>query len=116
MFKRLLAVLWGISAFAVQAEGTRFEKDNAVLDMAMTQGTIQFTLNAVEGQSACEAQGTAKIIDDHRAAYTSNDSADRCVILFNFETADQIKVTTKDCNRYCGLAAVGAMDGSYTKR
>jgi hypothetical protein len=116
MLKKLGAVLLMVSAFAVNAEGTMFKKDNALLEMSMDRDTIKFRLNASVDQSACEAEGTAKIIDDHRAAYTPDDTSDLCVILFNFESTDRVKVTTKDCGGYCGLGAKGSMDGAYSKR
>lgn len=115
MFKRLFAGLLMVSAFAAHAEGTMFKKDNAILEMSANQDAIKFRLNSSVDQSACEAEGVAKIIDDHRAAYTSDDTSDLCVILFNFESVDRINVTTKDCGGYCGLGAKGSMDGAYSK-
>ncbi|HEY8157294.1 MAG TPA: hypothetical protein VIF10_01200 [Methylobacter sp.] len=110
----VMAVLLSASLVG-HAESVKFEKANGTLEMASTQSGLTFTLNAVNGQSACEAEGTAITVDDHRAAYTSNDKKDLCVILFDFKSESSINVVTKDCAAYCGTGAAGSMDGLYKK-
>ena len=54
----------------------------------------------------------AKVVDGNRAAWTSEDKTEMCVVLLSF-SPESVKVTTKDCDGYCGNDAIGSMDGVY---
>lgn len=98
-----------------EPKDVKFEKDNAILEMKTTKDGIEFLINSANEQSTCEVEGTATIIDDHRAAYTPKTNNDLCVILLDFKTESSVNVTTKDCSGYCGVQATGSMDGLYKK-
>ncbi len=91
-----------------------YEKKNASVEIQKHGDAVDFSINSVVGQNLCEFEGKAFMVDAHRAAYTSDDENDMCVVLLNFSN-NQLTVTTKDCSIYCGLHAEGSMDGRYKK-
>ncbi len=92
-----------------------YVKKNGVVDVTQKDKMIQFSINSSVEQHACNLEGTAVLIDKNRAAYTSNDNTDKCVTVLTF-SKNGLKVTTKDCDSYCGLNAAGSMDGAYKKK
>jgi hypothetical protein len=55
------------------------------------------------------------MIDAKSAAFTPEDKSDKCVAILNF-AGGGLKVTSKDCDGYCGMNAEGSMDGAYRKK
>jgi len=89
--------------------------ENAVVDLKQEGKAVNFSINSSVGQHACNLEGTAVMMDATSAAFTPEDKTDKCVVLFNF-AGGSLKITTKDCGEYCGMAAEGSMDGSYRKK
>ena len=92
-----------------------YSKKNAVAELKQQGKAVEFSINSSAGQNICELQGVATMIDENRAAFSPSDKADKCVAVLNF-TGGQLKVTTKDCDSYCGLNASGSIDGQYKKK
>lgn len=92
-----------------------YVKKNAGVDVKQQGKAVEFSISSSVGQNVCNLEGTAVMIDANRAAYTPEDKSDKCVAVLNF-VGNGLKVTTKDCDEYCGLNAGGSMDGSYQKK
>lgn len=107
-----LAVLVATNAFA-DFSG-EYTKKNAAVDVKLQGRAVNFSINSSVGQNVCNLDGTAVMMDAKSAAYTPEDNSNKCVVLFDF-SGGRLKVTTKDCDGYCGLNAGGSMDGSYRK-
>lgn len=104
-----------IPAIAFADVSGSYSKKNAVAELKQQGKAVEFSINSSVGQNICEIEGVAAMIDDNRAAFTPGDKSDKCVAVLNF-TGGQLKVTTKDCDNYCGLNAAGSMDGQYKKK
>ena len=87
--------------------------------MTQNGGDIAFAINSSVDMHVCDMGGDepliAKVVDGNRAAWTSEDKTETCVVLLTF-TPTSVKVTTKDCDSYCGMNAVGSMDGVYKRK
>lgn len=111
--KALLSVLLFMGSMSVYADSV-FEKSNGSIEMKSNGQTLNFTLITNVDQDVCDISGDAAVIDDHRAAYTPGDDS-LCVVVFNFIDEKNVKVTSKECNDYCGLQSKGSIDGVYTR-
>jgi hypothetical protein len=108
------AVVFALAiSFPAYADQARLEKENGIIEITKTVHGFEFFLNSSVEQSACNIEGTAEPIDDHRAAFTPDDKDDPCVVLFNFQSENEVTVTTKSCEKKCGFSAIGSMDGTY---
>lgn len=97
-----------------------YKKKNGVVVARLIDGDVYFIANSVVGMHPCnigenDDPKIAKLVDEHRAVWTSEDNEDKCVVLLNF-SGNTLKVTTKDCHGYCGVDAAGSLDGIYTKK
>lgn len=92
-----------------------YVKKNSGVDVKQQGNTVNFSINSSVGQNACNLEGTAMMIDAKSAAFTPEDKSNMCVVLFDFAVG-RLKVTTKECDGYCGMNAEGSMDGSYRKK
>lgn len=108
-----LVILVATNAFA-DFSG-EYVKKNAGVDVTQQGEAVKFSINSSVGQDACNLEGAAVMIDAKSAAYTSDDKSDKCVAILNF-AGSGLKVTTKDCDGYCGINAGGSMDGVYKKK
>ncbi|EIC30566.1 MULTISPECIES: hypothetical protein [Methylomicrobium] len=111
--KKYAALIISLITLPAYADAS-LEKDNGTLEIKNAPRGIGFSINSSVEQDVCGIEGTAEIVDDHRAAFTPIDKSDLCVVLFDFQSETAIKVTTKSCEGYCGISAVGSMDGTYT--
>ncbi|MBD9398155.1 hypothetical protein [Pseudomonas sp. PDM11] len=97
---------------ACSSTGAEYSKDNAVISVRASGDSVAFNINSSVDMHACEISEAATMIDDSRAVYTSNDPEDKCTVLLTL-TGDALNVTTQFCESYCGVGAIGSMDGSY---
>lgn len=92
------------------------KKNNGTFEMGPMNSNSEFTIsiNTNEDGSACMIDGKAVMVDEHRAAFTPEDSDSQCVLLIDFSDKTQATVkATSQCNEYCGLAARGTLSGIY---
>jgi hypothetical protein len=113
MSKRMLVFLAFMGASnAYSSTAVEYSKDNAVISVKASGNSVAFNINSSVDMHACEINEVATMIDDSRAAYTSSDPEDQCTVLLTL-TDDALKVTTQSCESYCGMGAIGSMDGLY---
>jgi hypothetical protein len=106
------------SAAFADVSGTYLKKGGE-LDVKNAPQGVQFSINSSAGTHTCslgeDERLIARPIDGNRAAWTSPDPADQCVVLLNFSNG-AVQVTTKGCESYCGVNAVGSMAGKYLRK
>jgi hypothetical protein len=125
--KRLF--FWMIAAIVLHPFGSmclgvdftgEYENKYSLATVTQKGNSIKFSISSSFGQNSCDIEGIAKMVDKNRAAYTNpTDSEDNCVIVLNFNPGVEgmaLKITTKECDGYCGLNAAGSMDGLYIKK
>lgn len=112
---RLLALTIALLPCITLADiGGTYSKKNAVAELQKQGSSVEFLINSSVGQNTCELSGVATMIDKNRAAYTPLDKSDKCSAVLNF-SGGHLKITTRDCEDYCGLNASGSMDGQYIR-
>lgn len=110
----VLALALAASTFAAAAqEVEHYQKRDASVALIRVDGVAGFQMQSQAGQNTCSLEGRAVFTDKSSAAYTSDDMADMCVVIFTFKGRNLV-VTTKDCGRHCGLNAGSTMDGTYS--
>ncbi|WP_368930515.1 hypothetical protein [Achromobacter xylosoxidans] len=115
-----LAVLLALTSPAALAGVTgKYNKQGGELIVKESQQGVQFAFNSNVGAHACSLGEDeplfARPIDGTRAAWTSEDPADQCVVLLHFSNR-AVQVTTKGCDSYCGMNAAGSMAGKYSQK
>lgn len=115
-----LALLLALSSPAALAGVTgKYIKKGGALTVKETAQGIQFAFNTSVGTHTCSLGEDeplfARPVDGSRAAWTSEDPADQCVVLLNFSNR-AVQVTTKGCDSYCGMNAAGSMAGRYSQK
>ncbi|HHH1473727.1 TPA: acyl-CoA dehydrogenase [Yersinia enterocolitica] len=114
----LATLLLSASALATAAE---YVKPNGSLSLAAGVNGVEFSINATskDASGICNMDGSAQSIgagesQKHRWVY--NDTSSQCVAVFSEKNSGKVTVITKGCEDYCGMTAVGAMDGIYRKK
>ncbi|PWV40960.1 hypothetical protein DDK21_12745 [Achromobacter xylosoxidans] len=115
-----LAVLLALASPVALAGVTgKYIKQGGELIVKESQRGVQFAFNTNVGAHACSLGDDeplfARPIDGTRAAWTSEDPTDQCVVLLNFSNR-AVQVTTKGCDSYCGMNAAGSMAGKYSQK
>ncbi|WP_338526966.1 acyl-CoA dehydrogenase [Erwinia aphidicola] len=114
----LATLLLGTSALATAAE---YVKPNGALTLTAGGNGVEFNINAASQNASgiCNMEGTAQSIgagENQRHRWLYNDTSNQCVAVISEQSNGKIKVITKGCEGYCGLATTGAMDGIYRKK
>jgi len=114
----LATLLLGTSALATAAE---YVKPNGSLSLAAGGNGVEFNINAASKDTSgiCNMEGSAQSIgpgknQKHRWVY--NDKSSQCVAVISEQNSGKVAVMTKECEGYCGMTAVGSMDGIYRKK
>lgn len=115
-----LGILLAVAGSAAQADVTgTYLKKGGELDVKNVSQGVQFSINSSAGTHTCslgeDETLIARPVDGNRAAWTSSNPADQCVVLLNFSNG-AVQVTTKGCEGYCGVSAAGSMAGRYLRR
>ena len=92
-----------------------YMKKNGVVEVKQSGQMLNFSINSSVGAHVCNLDGAAIMIDAKRAAYTPDDKTNMCAAVLDF-TGGILKLTTKDCDGFCGMNASGSMDGTYKKK
>jgi hypothetical protein len=116
MLKRIIIFIAAMSINnAYSGTEGEYSKDNAVASIKSSGKIVEFSIGSSIDMHMCEISGTAVMIDVNRAAYTSNDPEDKCTVLLTLG-GEILKVTTNSCESYCGMGAIGSMDGLYRNK
>lgn len=92
------------------------KKGGEVNVQMLPDNKLKFWINTVVGMHPCnvgeDGNAIAVFVDGNRAAFTDDQN---CTVVLRFEK-NKLKITTKDCDSYCGMQAIGSMDGTYIKK
>lgn len=96
-------------------------KNNGVLSLSSDNGSATFSINAYHGDSSgvCNLEGVAESVGTgsrQRNRWAYSDPSSACVLVISELSDGSINVTTRSCESYCGVSAVGSMDGEYRKK
>ncbi|MBA4348675.1 MAG: hypothetical protein C0415_01615 [Thermodesulfovibrio sp.] len=113
----LLLLIMADGVFAGDNFTGQYKKKNGEINVqVLPDNKLKFWINTVIGMHPCnigeDGNTVAVFVDSNRAAFKGEQN---CVVVLRFEK-NKLKVTTKDCDGYCGMHAVGSMDGTYIKK
>ncbi len=114
----LATLLLSTSALATAAE---YVKSNGALTLTAGDNGMEFNINAASQNASgiCNMEGTAQSIgagENQKHRWLYNDTSSQCIAVISKQSNGKITVMTKGCDGYCGMTAVGAMDGIYRKK
>ena len=114
----LATLLLSTSALVTAAE---YVKQNGSLSLAAGGNGVEFSINAAskDASGICNMEGSAQSIgagENQKNRWVYNDTSSQCVAVISEQNSGKVTVMTKGCEGYCGMTAVGAMDGIYRKK
>ncbi|HFU4536155.1 TPA: acyl-CoA dehydrogenase [Yersinia enterocolitica] len=114
----LATLLLSTSTLVTAAE---YVKQNGSLSLAAGSNSVEFSINAAskDASGICNMEGSAQSIDageNQKNRWVYNDTSSQCVAVISEQNSGKVTVMTKGCEGYCGMTAVGAMDGIYRKK
>lgn len=114
----LATLLLSTSALATAAE---YVKPNGALTLTAGGNGVEFNINAAnqDASGICNMEGSAQSIgagENQKHRWLYNDKLSQCVTIISEQSNGKVAVMTKGCDGYCGMTAVGAMDGIYRKK
>ncbi|AXY33869.1 acyl-CoA dehydrogenase [Yersinia pseudotuberculosis] len=114
----LATLLLSTSALVTAAD---YVKPNGALTLAAGGNGVKFSINAAskDASGICNMEGSAQSIgagENQKHRWVYNDTSSQCVAVISEQNSGKVTVMTKGCEDYCGMTAVGAMDGIYRKK
>ncbi len=114
----LATLLLSTSALVTAAD---YVKPNGSLSLAAGSNSVEFSINAAskDASGICNMEGSAQSIgagENQKYRWLYNDTSSQCVAVISEQNSGKVTVMTKGCEGYCGMTAVGAMDGIYRKK
>ncbi|MEY7269439.1 acyl-CoA dehydrogenase [Citrobacter koseri] len=115
--KKIVLTLLLASSFTM-AHAAEYVKRNGALSLWMGNGTAEFNINASHGNASgvCNMEGIAERVGagaGQRNRWVYSDSSSACVAVISELKDGSVNVMTRSCENYCGISAVGSMDGQY---
>ncbi|QMI03390.1 acyl-CoA dehydrogenase [Citrobacter sp. RHB25-C09] len=102
------------------AHAGEYIKRNGILSLSPAVEVAKFNINASHGDtSICEIQGEAISIaptKNQQRRWIYSDQSSMCVAVISQLKNGSMQVMTRDCDTFCGVSALGAMDGEYRIR
>lgn len=102
------------------ASATEYSKPDAGLSLTPNGENMAFSINSSYGDTSgvCNIEGVAQSVpagkgQKHRWSWS--DSNSQCVAVISEDKNGKMHVSTKGCDGYCGMNAVGSMDGVYQR-
>ncbi|MBZ6971731.1 acyl-CoA dehydrogenase [Klebsiella grimontii] len=100
------------------ASAADYIKPNAGLILTPQGENMAFSINSSYGDASgvCNMDGVAQPISAGKGQKHSwgwSDSNSQCVAVISEDKNGKMNVSTKECDGYCGMSAVGSMDGLY---
>lgn len=115
-----LTVTLLLMLISTAASAADYIKPNAGLSLTPQGENMAFSINSSYGDASgvCNMDGVAQPIpagkgQKHCWGWSDNDSNSQCVAVISEDKNGKMNVTTKGCDGYCGMSAVGSMDGLY---
>ncbi|KFF70367.1 acyl-CoA dehydrogenase [Pectobacterium brasiliense] len=114
----LATLLSSTSALVTAAE---YVKPNGALSLTTSSNDVEFSINAAskDASGICNLEGSAQSIstgENQKNRWLYNNTSSQCVAIISEQNNGKMTVMTKGCEGYCGMTAVGVMDGVYRKK
>lgn len=98
-----------------------YVKSDGVLSISTGNGATKFSINASRGDASgvCNMEGIAESVGagaGQRSRWVYSDSSSACVAVISESNDGSVNVITRSCDNYCGVSAVGSMDGKYKRK
>nr|WP_288954466.1 acyl-CoA dehydrogenase [uncultured Citrobacter sp.] len=114
----------GVLLFVVSvpmAHASEYVKRDGALSMLQHDGGVEFNINASNGNTSgvCNMEGVAKNVGagaGQRNRWVYSDPKSACVAVISELNNGSVNVMTRSCEGYCGVSAIGSMDGKYKKK
>lgn len=115
--KKLILVFILTGGFNM-AYANEYIKNNGVLSLSSDNGSAKFSINASHGSSSgvCNMEGVAESVGSgagQRNRWVYTDSSNACLAVISELKDGSVNVVTRSCENYCGVSAIGSMDGKY---
>lgn len=113
----LVFILTGGFNFAYADE---YIKNNGTLSLSSDNGAATFNINASHSNlsGVCNMEGVARVVGvvaGQRNRWAYSDPTSACVMVISESNNGSVNVMTHSCENYCGVSAIGSMDGEYRK-
>lgn len=117
--KKTISILFIVSSFTFAHAG-EYVKPNGSMSLSAKNGFADFSINASRGDASgvCNMEGVAESVGagaEQRNRWVYSDSSSTCVAVISELKDRTVNVMTRSCESYCGVSAVGSMDGKYRK-
>jgi hypothetical protein len=117
--KKIISVLFIVSSFHFAHAG-EYVKANSYLSLSAKNGFAEFNINASRGEASgvCNMEGVAVSVGagaDQQNRWVYSDSSSTCVAVISELKDRTVNVMTRSCENFCGVSAVGSMDGKYSR-
>ncbi|MBG6246232.1 acyl-CoA dehydrogenase [Candidatus Symbiopectobacterium sp. 'North America'] len=102
------------------AHAGEYVKRNGVLSLSPRGAVAEFNINASHGDtSICEIYGEAISIGAEKGLHNQwvySDKESTYAVVISEHKNGTIQVITDKCDNYCGVSAIGVIDGKYKKK
>lgn len=115
--KKIILTLLLVSCLPIAHAG-EYVKRNGALSLSPGNGATEFNINASNGNASgvCNMEGVAESVGagtGQKNRWVYSDSSSSCVAVISELKDGSVNVMTRSCENYCGISAVGSMDGQY---
>ncbi|EHD6800321.1 acyl-CoA dehydrogenase [Salmonella enterica] len=120
MKKMTLTILLITMLPMTHVHANEYIKLNGTLSLSPSNGSVNFNINTSHGSASgvCNMDGTARAVsaaEGQRNRWVYSDLSSACVAVISELNDGSVNVMTRSCENYCGVSAVGSMDGKYRK-
>lgn len=107
-----------LAASLPMAHASEYVKRNGALSLSSGNGIAEFNINASHGNASgvCNMEGAAESVGagtEQQNRWVYSDSSSACVVVISELKDGSINIMTRSCESYCGVSAIGSMDGKY---
>ncbi|MGQ6052065.1 acyl-CoA dehydrogenase [Serratia sp. IR-2025] len=115
--KRLVGVLLFVVSVPM-VHASEYVKRDGALSIFQHDGGVKFNINASHGNASgvCNMEGIAERVGagaGQRNRWVYSDSSSACVAVISELKDGSVNIITRSCENYCGVSAIGSMDGKY---
>lgn len=118
--KKIVITLLLVSSLPMAHAG-EYVKRNGALFLSTGNGSAEFNINSSHGNASgvCNMEGVAESVGagaGQRNRWVYSDSSSACIAVISELKDGSVNVTTRSCENYCGVSAIGSMDGKYSAK
>lgn len=115
--KKIVLTFLLASSFTM-AHAAEYVKRNGAVSLSTRNDTAEFNINASHGNASgvCNMEGIAERVGagpGQRNRWVYSDSSSACVAVISELKDGSVNIMTRSCENYCGVSAIGSMDGKY---